>query len=278
MHESERSDTVRRIARAGDPDRSLAALFAPRETRNNLFALYAFNVELARIAEQVSEPDLGAIRLLWWREALERSAKGWITGNPVADAFGALVRRRGLSASHVAALVDARNFDIAERIMLDWAALEAYLRDTAAGLFFLAAKIVGSQGKTLEPASQSAGLAYGLVGLMRALPIHTAQGRVYLPADALVRHGTSPEDILAGKTSEGLLRLLAELREKARKALDEAKAPIAELDASGRRVFLPLCLVDPYLAALEKSGRDPLREIADIKPLYRLWRMATRWR
>ncbi len=274
MHEAEQGDTVRRIAREGDPDRSLAALFAPPEARAALFALYAFNVELARIAEQVSEPDLGAIRLQWWREALERSAKGWITGHPVGDAFGAIMRRRGLSPRHIAALIDARNFDIAERIMLDWPALEAYLRDTATALFFLAAEIVGAQGKTLERASQSAGLAYGLVGLMRALPIHAAQGRVYLPVDALVRHGTSPEDILAGKTSEGLLNLLAELREKARMALDGAKAPIAELGASGRKAFLPLCLVDPYLAALEKSGRDPLGEIAGINPLYRFWRMA----
>ena len=77
MHEAEQRDTVRRIAKGGDPDRSLAVLFAPRESRASLFALYALNVELARIAEQVSEPDLGAIRLQWWREArcLRRGAR-----------------------------------------------------------------------------------------------------------------------------------------------------------------------------------------------------------
>ena len=75
MHEAERGDTVRRIARSGDPDRALAALFAPRETRADLLALYAFNVELARIAEQVTEPELGAIRLQWWREALARASE-----------------------------------------------------------------------------------------------------------------------------------------------------------------------------------------------------------
>jgi 15-cis-phytoene synthase len=63
LHEAERRDTVRRIARAGDPDRALAALFGPHEARDDLFALYALNVELARIAEQAKEPDLGAIRL-----------------------------------------------------------------------------------------------------------------------------------------------------------------------------------------------------------------------
>ena len=75
MHEAERGDTVRRIARSGDPDRSLAALFAPREARADLFALIALNVELARIAEIVTEPGLGIIRLQWWREAIDRAER-----------------------------------------------------------------------------------------------------------------------------------------------------------------------------------------------------------
>jgi phytoene synthase len=277
LHEAERGDTVRHIARSGDPDRTLAALFSPREARADLFALYAFNVELARIAELVSEPELGAIRLQWWREALERAAKGEATGHPVADALGATLARRKLSPARVEALIDARGFDVATKIMPDWNALEAYLGDTAGALFALGAESLGARGPSLEPASSQAGLAYGLTGLMRALPVHAASGRVYLPADALMRHGTSPERVLAGTTSEGLLVVLAELRRKASDALGEARRHVARLDPSAQTSFLPLCLVDPYLAALAKSGRDPMREIADINPLYRLWRMAT-WR
>ena len=277
MHEAGRDDTVRRIARSGDPDRALAALFAPREARTDLFALYAFNVELARIAEQVSEPELGAIRLQWWREALERAAKGEATGHPVADALGATLKERGISPERIAGLIDARAFDVATKIMPDWKALEAYLGDTAGALFALGAECGGVRGASIEPAASQAGLAYGLTGLMRALPVHAASGRVYLPADALIRHGTSPEAVLAGKTDQGLRALLGELRQKARGALAEARRHVAALDASARAAFLPLCLVDPYLAVLEKSGRDPRRAVAYINPLYRLWRMAT-WR
>ena len=259
MHEAERGDTVRRIAREGDPDRGLAVLFAPPDARPDLFALYAFNVELARIAEQVSEPDLGAIRLQWWREAIERATRGEPAGHPVADAVGSMIRDRALPAERVAALIDARAFDVA-----------------TSALFALAAECLGAREPSLARAAAASGMAYGLTGLMRALPVHAREGRVYLPADALIRHGTSPERILAGETSEDLLAVLAELRGKARGALAEAQRHVAELDAGSRRAFLPLCLVDPYLAALEKSGRDPLREIADINPLYRLWRMA-RW-
>jgi phytoene synthase len=274
LHEAERRDTVRRIARAGDPDRAMAVLFAPREARDDLFALYTFNVELARIAEQVSEPDLGAIRLQWWREAIERAGVGEATGQPVADALGDAMRRCSLSRERIAVLIDARLFDIGTKIMPDWPSLEAYLRDTACALFALAAEILGASGATLDQASSAAGMAYGLTGLMRALPVHAAQGHVFLPADALVRHGTSPDRVLAGSSSEGLLAVLGELRGKAREALAEAWNHVAQLDASGQSAFLPLRLVDPYLAALAKKGRDPLREIADINPLYRFWRLA----
>ena len=41
----------------------------------------------------------------------------------------------------------------------------------------------------IEPAVRAAGIAYGLTGLMRAMPVHAAQGRVDLPADMLRRHG-----------------------------------------------------------------------------------------
>jgi 15-cis-phytoene synthase len=275
LHEAERRDTVRRIARAGDPDRALSALFAPREARDDLFALYAFNVELARIPEQVREPDLGAIRLQWWREAIPRAGAGEATGHPVADPLGDAMRRRALSRARIAGLIDARLFDVGTKIMPDWPSLEAYLRDTAGALFVLAGEILGARSADLDAAATQAGMAYGLTGLMRALPVHAAQGRVFLPADALIRHGTSPNRVLAGDTSEGLLAVLAELRARARGALAEAWNHVARLDPSGRPAFLPLRLVDPYLAALEKKGRDPLHEIAGINPLYRFRRLAT---
>ena len=277
MHEAERGEAVRRIAREADPDRTLSALFAPREARADLFALYAFNAELSRVAELVSEPGLGAIRLQWWREAIERSADGEAIGHPVADAFGETLNRRKLSRERVSTLIDARAFDVETKSMPDMAALDAYLNNTAGALFALTADILGARGDSVGQAALSAGKAYGLTGLMRALPVHASRGLLFLPEEALRHHGTSPEEVLAGKTSQGLNDLLAELRAEAREALRDARSWIAGLDTTARSAFFSLSLVDPYLASLEKVGRDPLREIADINPLYRLWRLA-RWR
>ena len=48
---------------------------------------------------------------------------------------------------------------------------------------------------------------------------------------------------------------------------------MAALPREARKAFLPLALVDPYLTALQKV--DPLRQVAEINPLYRLWRLST---
>jgi phytoene synthase len=283
LDDAERRDAVRRIARAADPDRALAAIFAPPDARADLFSLFAFNAELARIADQVTEPGLGAIRLQWWREAIEHAASGDTVGHPVADAFGEVLARRALSRERIAGLIDARTFDVGETVMPDARTLDAYLFDTTGGLFALAAEIVGAEGEKRDLVAEASGLAYGLVRVMRSVPVLAAKGRTYLAADALARHGTSPQAIFAGVTSEGLKVLLAEMRERARGALREARFHLfgegmtgTGLDEAGRTAFLPLSLVEPYLAALAKV-RDPLHEIVRINPLTRLWRMIV-WR
>ena len=49
-------------------------------------------------------------------------------------------------------------------------------------------------------------MAYGITGLLRALPWHARAGQVYLPADILTRHGVTREDI--GEATEGDLGTL----------------------------------------------------------------------
>jgi 15-cis-phytoene synthase len=278
LDEREREAAVRTIARDGDLDRYTSALFAPGASRDHLFALYAFNVELARIGEQVTEPQLGEIRLQWWRDALDRACANENTGQPVVDALGAAVRTCDLSRQDLAGLIDARRFDVSVKIMPDTAALDDYLAKTAGALFRLAAEVGMAEARTDEPraleqAVRAAGIAYGLTGLMRALPVHVRRGRVDLPADGLLRHDTSAEQVLAGERTKGLIELLAELRETTRAALKSARQHVAELPPAARTAFLPLTLVEPYLRALEKA--DPLHRIADINPLYRLWRIGT---
>jgi len=77
------------LVRRVDPDRFLTALFAPAEKREALFLLYAFNHELARARESVSEPPLALIRLQWWREVVEGARRHHEIAEPLHAALDA---------------------------------------------------------------------------------------------------------------------------------------------------------------------------------------------
>jgi phytoene synthase len=69
------SSSLLEHVRRADPDRFFCSLFAPAQSREALWLLYAFNHELARAREVASEPVMALIRLTWWREVVEGSVK-----------------------------------------------------------------------------------------------------------------------------------------------------------------------------------------------------------
>jgi|SRR5581483_10917633 len=73
------------LVRESDRDRFLAALFAPARYRPALFALYAFDLEIGRVASLVREPMAGEIRFQWWRDVI--AGRGHSGGSPVATAL-----------------------------------------------------------------------------------------------------------------------------------------------------------------------------------------------
>ena len=72
------------LVRSHDFERYASTLFVSADKRRALLALYAFNVEISRVREQVSQPLPGEIRLQWWTDMLAGSGHGGVEGNPVA--------------------------------------------------------------------------------------------------------------------------------------------------------------------------------------------------
>jgi phytoene synthase len=264
----EHNDYIRDLVRHADRDRYWSALLAAEGVRAALFALYAFHLELARIPEQVHEPRLGEIRLQWWRDALAAALGGGAADHPVLAALARAVSAHQLPSEALEGMIEARAFDLAGEPMPDFAALIDYLDATAGAVFRLGARIVGGGDRAAEAASQ-AGIAYGLTGLMRALPYHTARGEIFLPGDLLARHGLHPQAILNGGTNADLRAVLRDLRERAAVALADYRRSAAGLSSAALPVFLPLALVEPYLKRLAEPAHDPLREIVQLNPLKR---------
>jgi phytoene synthase len=266
------SDYCHDLVRSGDKDRYLSSLFAPDHLRPRLLALYAFNIEIARVRETVSEAMLGEIRLKWWHDAIEGLYAGAETGHPVIAALAPAIAEAGLPKHAFCEMIAARHFDLYDDPMPDLGALEGYLGETSSMLIQLTAMILAKdRAKSLAEVSGLAGVAMGIAGLLRSLPLTRARGQCFIPKDMLERHGLSPAHLLAARNPEGLVTVLAELRTHAAKRLAEARAEAAAIAPEAFPAYLPASLTGLYLARLEKLGAQSLNEVAKVSQWRRQW-------
>jgi phytoene synthase len=243
--------------RAHDRERFLVSLFAPAERRDALFALYAFNLEVAKTAEVVSEPMLGQIRLQWWREALDEAYAGRPRKHQVAEPLAAAIRSYGLERDPFERLLEAREQDLEPAPPPDLAALERYAEETSATLQLLALQVLGADGETSRAAARQVGIAWALTGLLRAVPFHAAQKRLYLPEDHLSVAGVERRALFELQGSEALSGVVMRLAKRARERLAEARRLRREVPKSALPALLPARLAEGHLDRLERADFDP---------------------
>src|SRR5512132_2109311 len=166
-----------------DNDRFLCTLFAPAAKREALWSIYAFNLELARIRESVSQPILGHMRLRWWMDTLDAICDRRPPNHPVALALGETVQRFPVDRHHLDRIVAARATDLEDSAPATVGALIDYAEGTSAAVSAAALDILAATGDETREAAREVGIAWALVGLMRAIPFHARARRIYLPAD-----------------------------------------------------------------------------------------------
>jgi 15-cis-phytoene synthase len=263
------------LIRTADRDRFLSSLFAPAQHRGALHALYAFNVEVARVREVAREPLPGEIRLQWWSEVVNGGRAEEAAANPVASALLTVIERHRLAVPALTALLDARRFDLYDDPVARLADLETYGRKTSSALLALAAQIlVGGEGEVTETVANPAGIAYAIAGLVRAFPLHAARRQLYVPLELLERHGVEPQDIFAGRSSKNLRGVFADLQDLARRHLHAVHQQIAMLPDAALPAFLPVALVRPALDRLARCDPFAPAELSPWRRQWLIWRAA----
>ena len=260
------------LVRQADRDRFIASLFAPADKRDGLYALYAFNAEIARVREVARQALAGEIRLQWWSDVIAGERTGEARANPIAAALLATIERHRLSPGRLITMVEAHRFDLYDEPMRDLAQLETYARQTSSALFALAVQILA--GAEADAICAPAGVAYAVTGLLRALPLHIARRQFYLPAALLDEYGASLDDLFAGRSSPSLDVALRELRAFARRNLQKAREQMVQLPQSAIPALLPLALVGPSLDRLEKRPPFQPAEMPQWRRQWLIWRAA----
>jgi 15-cis-phytoene synthase len=245
------------LVRSHDFVRYASTLFVPVELRRPLLALYAFNVEVNRVREQVSQPLPGEVRLQWWTDMLLGAGHGGVEGNPVASELLRTIQSFRLPVERLARLVEEHQFDVYNDPMPTLSALEGYANDTSSALFTLAARIAGPPSPVTDHLARHAGLALGFVLALNAMPRDASRRQLFVPLQLLEKHGSGMEQVFAGKQTPPARAAIDELVTAAQQHLDTALTLLAETPAEIRPVFLPLAIVRADLTRLSRADNDP---------------------
>jgi phytoene synthase len=118
-----------------------------------------------------------------------------------------------------------------------------------------------------------AGVAMGIPGLMRLLPMHRSRGQCFIPSEVLEKHGLTPGDLIAGRHHETLSAVLGEMQNFAWLRLEEARSKRPTIASQVYPAFLPVALAETYLHRLKSLGLASLHRTAEVSQLKRQWRL-----
>jgi 15-cis-phytoene synthase len=262
------------LVRTRDFARYASTLFVPADQRRALFALYAFNTEISRVREQVTQPLAGEVRMQWWTDMLTGAGHGGVEGNPVAAELLLTIRNFHLPVEPLTRLIEEHQFDLYNDPMPSMAALEGYINDTAAALFMLGAAIAARPSPEIEHLARHAGLAQGFSQVIANLPLDASRRQLFVPLQVLQQHGSGIEEVFAGKQTPRVRAAIDQVLDDARTHLDTAFELLAGVPPEVRPIFLPLALVRRDLVRMSRADADPfvLRVTSRFSNLWTLWR------
>lgn len=251
------------IVRTHDRDRFMTALVLPDERREAILAVYAFNHEVAKIADAVSESIAGQIRFQWWFDMIDEAVSNEaVRPHEVATPLAETIRRYRLDPEPFHRLLRVREaHDLADdpqpRTLED---LEAYADETATIPFAIALSVLNDGAPAPEADSKAIahmGQAWGLAGTIRAVPHLARRRQCRLPADLLAASKVDRGDIVEYRTSSGLFEAVRKVADRAAGHLEEARRLRPTLSTGTLKLLAGCSLVDAHLRRLRQTGWNP---------------------
>jgi squalene synthase HpnC len=231
-------------------------LIHPRH-RGPILAFYEF----VRVADDIADhPALPAAEKLALLDRLEQGLLGTMGAEPVAARLAAALAERDLSPRHAQDLLTAFRMDATKLRYRDWDDLLDYCSYSAmpVGRFVLD---VHGESRSTWPANDALCAALQIINhLQDCGKDYAALDRVYIPQDALARHGTSVAALREPRASPELQRCLRDLAERTAVLLRGADS--FSVQVHDLRLGLEIAVIHRLAERLTHilMRRDPLSE------------------
>ena len=192
------------------------------------FAIRAFNIELARIPDVVSMPQIGAMRMQFWRETIDKAFKLTPPKEPVAILLASyLTQGYKLNKTWFQRIITARDRKLTHPGFTNLAELESYAESTYSTLLYLTLSAIPLNSVNMDHLASHVGKAAGIAAVLRGVPLlafpgppnqhsnnpaglglpptRERQGVITLPLDVMSQCGVREEDIFRnGSDAEGV--------------------------------------------------------------------------
>jgi phytoene synthase len=253
-------------------------LFLPKPKRQAITALYAFCREVDDVADECTDAGIARTKLAWWRTEIANLYADK-PQHPVTQALTDAVRDYNLAEEHFVEIIDGMEMDLDQNRYRDFKELHLYCYRVASVVGLLSASIFGySDRKTLKYA-HDLGLAFQLTNIVRDVGEDARRGRIYLPLDEMTQHGVSEDDILQGRESDQVRRLLESQIERAEEYYRRAFEQLPEVDRRDQRTGLVMAAI--YRALLEEIRQGGCEKVLNqrvsLTPLRKLWLAWKTW-
>lgn len=191
-------------------------------------AIRAFNIELARIPDVVSNPTIGAMRMQFWRQTIDSTFNERPPEEPVAVLLGSyLAQGHKLSKTWFHRIINTRDGKLSHPGFTDLAELESYAENAYSTLIYLTLSALPMHSVTMDHLASHIGKAAGIAATLRGVPLlafppppnsHSAnppglglpptrerQGVIALPLDVMSQCGVRENEIFQrGGEADGL--------------------------------------------------------------------------
>eukprot|EP00127_Corallochytrium_limacisporum_P001861 Clim_evm16s88 gene=Clim_evmTU16s88 len=246
-------DTVRKF----DSDHFLTGLFVRKSLRAHYYTLRALNIATAQVADSVSDPKLGAMRLQFWRDTINQVAKqGTAPGQPVAQALLGLAKDSGgkLPVRWLLRVIDERAKRISDRPFTSLQDVEDYGEQVQASLLYASLEMAGVRDVHSDHAASHLGKCIALVNLIRGvLPMLEHKRKCLLPIELMAKHKVTTEGLVRGDGLEGLTEVIFDAASEAHIHLQTARSFADHVNPAAAQFLRSAVAMDKFLTDLQKN-------------------------
>lgn len=252
-----------------------ATQFFPRETREGIYAIYAF----ARIPDEiVDDPGKGTkaetiAKLEEWRATWLAAMASGRSDDAVMNAIVHTFNKYGITQDIGEAFLRSMFMDEERDTYETYTELEEYMYGSAGVIGLMVTRVVGYSGEEAFPHAIKLGYAFQLTNFLRDIrEDYEELGRVYMPQDEMRRFNLTSEDISARVHDERFVNFMKFQIERNRQIYREALPGIPMLAFRGRlAVRISYVLYKAILREVERANYNVYKGRVRTNFRQKLW-------